>query len=181
MRNCSVNTLFSCIVGRGHRFTSEQWKMCIRRTIFGVLDKVTDQMGNTDNGASAQESMSSSQSSRYHVTVHHSRDSNSKQWYGTQVLTLRGMERVLRQFFSKLIVTEIGSGEEWFRDAWARIVDLALSCSNIKGGRETLDLRIAGVDMLILCCQLACEQGITAMPVRVTKNMQVVNGGTKIK
>jgi hypothetical protein len=41
LRNCAVNTLFSCIVGRGHAFTEVQWESCICTTIFDVYDAVT--------------------------------------------------------------------------------------------------------------------------------------------
>lgn len=166
----------------GYRFTSEQWKACLEGTIFGVLDQVAARLGKSHKNES-QDNASSAIPSRYRVSVHHSRDSNSKQWCATQVLTLRGIERVLRQFFSKLLALDIDTenSQTWFESAWEKIVELAFVSANASGGRDTMELRIAGVDILILCCQLSCEAGIeaAATPVRVGTNMQVVNGALR--
>ena len=180
MRNCSVNTLFSCVVGLGHRFTSNQWEACLGGTIFNVLDKVSTHMGNS-HPSEGEEQSSSTTPSRYRVSVHHSRDSNSKQWLATHVLTLRGIERVLRQFFMKLLLTGIENDSLWFENAWDQIIKIAFSSANASGGRGALELRVVGVDILILCCQVSCEAGVTAAstPVRVGTNMQVVNGALR--
>jgi len=204
VRNCSVNTLFSCVVGLGHRFTAEQWRICLGGTLFGVLDRVSLQLASGVNSAVIDHGTKATKSSRYKVTVHHSRDSERKQWATTQILTLRGLERVLRQFFSKLLATTSGSTEilcdndllpntarnkgepdtymvSWFESAWRRIVAVAYKCATEVGGRETLELRLAGVDMLMLCTQVSSKRGIIASTtnVRVGTNMQVVNGALR--
>ena len=38
MRTCSVNTLFSCIVGLGQGLTAAQWRESIETTTFGIID-----------------------------------------------------------------------------------------------------------------------------------------------
>lgn len=190
MRNCVVNTLFSCIVGLGHSFNAMQWQEILTNTIFAVLDQVKDQ-GNTPINSPQRNSLHESKvSDRYKVSVHHSRDSISKQWATTQVLTLRGIERVLRHFFDQLLhnstkasksqnLHSIHDEKNWFDEAWYRILDQCLTCSRLLGGREYLDLRLAGVDLLILCCQTASYRGFVAADVRVGTNMQVVNGALR--
>jgi len=80
---------------------------------------------------------------------------------------------------------EEGSEEEiqvpWFELAWQRIVEVAFRYATETGGRETLELRLAGVDLLVLCAQLSCRDGISAAatPVRVGTNMMVVNGALR--
>mmetsp|Transcript_15630 Transcript_15630/g.20886 ORF Transcript_15630/g.20886 Transcript_15630/m.20886 type:complete len:1566 (+) Transcript_15630:106-4803(+) len=192
VRNCSVNTLFSCVVGLGHRFTSEQWRICLSQTIFGVLEQVASHVD--ESTTASKQALSSVRearkkaNSRYKVTVHHSRDSVGKQWFSTQVLTLRGLERVLRQFFSALLSTTVldsrhSSSDEshWFESAWARILDIAFQCATQAGGREVLELRLAGVDLVVLCALLSCRAGIVAAttPARVGTNMEVVNGALR--
>ena len=188
VRNCSVNTLYSCIVGLGHKFTPEQWKSCLEGTIFGVLDLIsTTAAGGDSNGEKKDSDKKKDQELRYSVTLHHSRDSKSKQWRTTQVLALRGLERVFRQFFGQLLTTLEANNDQdenipWFEACWKRTIHLAFTCaSNSSGGRENLDLRLAGVDILVLCAQLSCRDGVSAaaLPVRVGTNMQVINGALR--
>jgi len=203
VRNCSVNTLFSCVVGLGHNFSPEQWRTCLSRTIFDVLDQISSRglvsVGG-DKGSLMFQGRNSdtTPSERYKVAVHHSRDSSSKKWSSTQVLMLRGIERVLRQYFGKLVGTTIvvktdsvsgveqnneNSDDEqvyWFELAWSHILALALQCSTQVGGRETLEVRLVGVEMLVLCAQVSSKSGIMAVSnPRISTNMKVVNGALR--
>jgi hypothetical protein len=184
VRNCAVNTLFSCIVGRGNTFTEVQWESCICTTIFGVYDAVTIDTENEDN----TKEISSKKVSRYQVSVHHSRDSADKQWLATQALVLRGLSRLLRNFFRSLLnTTDDGTGTvgenttPWFDRAWNKILGYSYEASMQEGGRDTLDLRSAGVELLVLCNQLACAAGMEAAitPAKVGTNMEVINGALR--
>ena len=235
MRNCSVNTLFSCIVGRGGTFSATQWKSCICDTVFGVYDLVVSKASDSgDDKVDLDGNAVATSKSRYKVSVHHSRDSAGKQWITTQVLALQGLCRVLRSFFSLLLdhvddtttpdqpagsdradegevddeedesdtyddesdyeddteedVTEESERKEeekghnpWLIRAWSRILDFGLQAAAQEGGRDTLDLRYAGVELLVLCGQLSCKAGIQAAltPARVGTNMQVINGALR--
>ena len=187
VRNCSVNTLFSCIVGRGPTFTEAQWESCICTTIFGVYDAVTS---DNENIVDTSSNETGKKKSRYQVNVHHSRDSADKQWLATQALVLRGLCRLLRNFFSALLKTtddgtgSVRGGEDdtpWFDKAWNKILGYSYEASTQVGGRDTLELRTAGVELLVLCNQLACTAGIHAAitPARVGTNMEVVNGALR--
>lgn len=184
VRNCAVNTLFSCIVGRGSKFSEAQWENCICDTIFGVYDAVTSDTAG-EGGMSVKEE-SSKKKSRYTVAIHHSRDSSDKQWLATQALVLLGLCRLLRNFFTKLLdTTDQGSSSTektpWFDNAWSKILGYAFEASIQVGGKETLDLRSSGVELLVLCNQLSCTAGIKAAitPARVGTNMEVVNGALR--
>lgn len=187
VRNCSVNTLFSCIVGRGSTFSESQWESCFRTSIFGVYDAVTSHSQATDEIARTEET--SKKKSRYRVNVHHSRDSADKQWLATQALVLRGLCRLLRNFFTSLLDTtdrqDPTNNDEgdtpWFDEIWSKILGYAFDASTQTGGRDTLELRTAGVELLVLCNQLSCAAGIQAAitPARVGTNMEVVNGALR--
>eukprot|EP00533_Pseudo-nitzschia_delicatissima_P004970 CAMPEP_0116089272 /NCGR_PEP_ID=MMETSP0327-20121206/6338_1 /TAXON_ID=44447 /ORGANISM="Pseudo-nitzschia delicatissima, Strain B596" /LENGTH=1744 /DNA_ID=CAMNT_0003580455 /DNA_START=287 /DNA_END=5521 /DNA_ORIENTATION=- len=182
VRNCSVNTLFSCIVGRGQKFTGKQWESCICTTIFGVYDTATSDT--VDNGGALDQS-TNSKKSRYQVNVHHSRDSADKQWVATLALVLKGMCRLLRNFFDPLLkTTDVILDEKetpWFDKAWSKILGWAYDASIQEGGRDTLDLRNSGVELMVLCTQLSCAAGIHAAitPARVGTNMEVINGALR--
>ena len=187
VRNCSVNTLFSCIVGCGNRFSETQWQQCIIEIIFGVLKTAASHCDKEEENSGQEVSddiNQQSSSSRYKVSRHHTRDSTIKQWTTTKVLIIQGIERVLKIFFDRLIEILMKphlsqNQEHWFNDAWQQIVQLAYACSVQDGGREILDLRMAGVDLLSLCCQVSSKAGVIAGDVRVGTNMQVVNGALR--
>ena len=195
VRNCSVNTFFSCVVGLGQTFDSEQWQLCFKM-MFSVLDDITSHNFINDNKDSSQEiSDTSNNLERYKVSIHHSRDSSSKQWATTMILALTGVERVLRQYFDQLIrsnfshdaqngISERGENCDttfWFTSAWSYILNLALQCSMQIGDRDILDLRITGIDLIILCCQVSSVLGIVSSndTGRVGTNMKVINGALR--
>jgi len=172
-------------VGLGQNFTAAQWEGIFTHTIFAVLKQVKEQGTATDGNDEKNAVQGNKSADRYKVSVHHSRDSASKQWATTQVLTLRGMERVLRIFFDTLLETahdyntDSDQDSNWFEQAWHLIVDQCLLCSTLLGGRETLDLRLVGMELLVVCCQTSSKRGFIAADVRVGTNMQVVNGALR--
>lgn len=179
-----MNTLFSCIVVRGESFSALQWKACLCDMVFGVYDLVTSKINQDDEVDKDEEGQGGK--SRYRVSVHHSRDSAGKQWVATQALVLRGLCRVLRNSFTSLLDTtdDDSKGKEetpWFEEAWNKLLGYAFEASTQVGGRDTLDLRNSGVELLVLCNQLACSAGAQAAitPARVGTNMEVVNGALR--
>ena len=180
LRNCSVNTLFSCVVGLGDQFTDEQWEQSLNGTIFGVMDGIASAISGSKD--SERDVNGGANEQRYKVAVHHSRDSASKQWATTQILVLRGLERVLRLFFSRLLATLFNTSEEpWFLQTWKEILRASFDCATVAGERETLDMRLAGVELLTLCSQLSCKAGIVAAgtAARVGTNMEVIGGALR--
>lgn len=107
------------------------------------------------------------------------------------MLVLQGLSRVLRNFFPQLLDTmdntpcdEVGDVDHdpvWFKRAWTRILDIALGAACQPSSRETLDLRTAGVNLLVQCCQFTCRAGMQAAiaPAAVGTNMEVVNGALR--
>ena len=187
VRNAAINTLFSCIVGRGASFCDRQWESFFVDTVFVVYRGV--QTAKKSQQPSPQPTTAtSSSSSRYKLSRHHSQDSEGKQWLGSQVIVLRGLVRVLRNFFPLLLSTSNASirrkdknAVPWFQDCWVKILDFAYEASAIDGDRETLDIRTVGVELLTVSCQLSSKAGISAAiaPARVGTHMEVVNGALR--
>lgn len=96
---------------------------------------------------------------------------------------------MLRIFFVKLLLTtddgtDIATkqdGSPWFDEAWNKVLGCAFDASIQVGGRDTLELRTVGSELLVLCAQVSCKQGIQAAipPARVGTNMEVVNGALR--
>lgn len=183
LRNCSVNTLFSCAVGLGDKFTDAQWEKCLNQTVFGIMRDISFAINGSDSNQ-ASSSDEGARSRRYKVAVHHSRDSATKQWSTTQVLVLRGLERVLRLFFARLLATTTAGADDkdpWFLQTWKAILRTSLECATLAGGRETLDVRLAGIELALLCSHLSCKAGLvaSAASARVGTNMEVVGGALR--
>lgn len=179
LRNCAVNTLVSCAVGRGHQFTNEQWEKVLNQTIFGIMKDIETAINGSENQAAKG---NDNGNQRYKVAVHHSRDSVTKQWSTTLVLTLRGLERILRLFFPRLLGTTSSDTENpWFLFTWTEILRFSLESATLSGGRETLDIRLAGIELITLCAQLACKSGMVASAntARVGTNMEVIGGALR--
>jgi hypothetical protein len=179
VRNAAVNTLFSCIVGRGSGFTSSNWESCMFGTVFRVYDIVLEKVYAGD--AYATDGKNGDKTTKYKVNLHYSRDSSAKLWVATQVLVLQGLLRVLRIYFQQLLSSMDGSESCWFSDAWAKILEFAFDSASQGRGRENLEIRLVGFELLIACCQLGSQAGIegAGTSTRVSTNMEVVNGALR--
>jgi hypothetical protein len=178
LRNCSVNTLFSCVVGLGEQFSDEQWEKCLDYTIFGILSGISTAIEDAEKKQGESKS-----GERYKVAVHHSRDSVRKQFATTQILVLRGLDRVLRSFFTRLLTTLSATScyEPWFFHTWKEILSVSFNCAVLAGEGEVLDMRLAGIELMVLCTQLSCQAGLAAAgtTARVGTNMEVVGGALR--
>jgi C-terminal region of Mon2 protein len=180
VRNAVVNTFFSCIAGRGGGFTPSYWESCMKSKVFRLYEVVTEKL--CDDCEPAVDGLDGAKmTSRYHVKSHHTRDSSAKLWVATQVIVLQGLVRILRIFFGQLLETDAETEGPWLRVAWAKILEFSLDAASQVGGRENLEIRLTGVELLVLCCQLSCQGGIQAggTPARVSTNMEVVNGALR--
>ena len=79
VRNCAVNTFFSCIVGRGSSFTASHWESCICDMVFAIFAKVSASVDIGNDMTTSLNSDGETRKARYRVSVHHFRDSASKQ------------------------------------------------------------------------------------------------------
>lgn len=72
------------------------------------------------------------------------------------------------------------SNDLWFLQSWNEILRLSFD-SALSGEGETLDVRLAGIELLALCAQLTCQAGIGAAgtSARVGTNMEVVGGALR--
>jgi hypothetical protein len=182
LRNCSVNTLFSCVVGLGEQFTDEQWENCLSNVIFGkIMSDIATAIDDSDSNKNpSAKGLASGE--RYKVAVHHSRDSARKQWINTQTLVLRGLDRVLRLFYPRLLlILSRNLNDSWVPRIWKEILRVSFLSAISAGEGETLDMRLTGVELMTLCAQLTCKAGIVAAgsSARVTTNMEVVGGALR--
>jgi hypothetical protein len=130
LRNCSVNTLFSCVVGLGDQFTDEQWENCLANTIFGkIMNGIASAIEDPESKKASTNGVAGEE--RYKVAVHHSRDSARKQWMNTQTLVGLIVEVYHYSVFTMVSLRFIAiSGSSWSGTRLAVILLAATSHSD---------------------------------------------------
>jgi hypothetical protein len=180
VRNCAVNTLFSCIAGNGSKFELGSkvgsprkkrggsvagedggWSYVFTDVVFVLLNKLDENYRNASSSSGGGGGGGSN------IMMHHSRDNPKKQWAETLKIGLQGMSRVLRQYMP------LFRGRDWFEVVWRDIGAVGRRCVVCEEG----EVASAGVELLLLCVELSSKngEGRTA-GLRAGDNMKVVNG-----
>ena len=193
VRNVSLQSLISLIVGLGSAFTPDQWRNICNVLLHALLF--------TSASEDDVEITSDISNEEYPLFVHHSRDTKSKQWEGTHELMLRGLERILRQFFYHIVIAASSEIErdveslenellkgaaylvdfppnEWLVVVWKGIINVSLATGT---GAICQETRQAAIDLLLLCSQISSIAGVKEVTnhVRVGTNMQVIDGALR--
>ena len=178
VRNCAVNTLFSCVVGNGSKLElggrvgsprkssgstiSEKggWSYVFTDVVFVLLGAIEGSFETASTEASSGGGGAS-------FTMHHSRDNPRKQWSETLRIGMQGLGRVMRQFMP------VFRSRVWFAEIWNAIGQLGNRCV----ASEEAEIALAGVELLLLCVELASKKGGGMQTgLRAGDNMKVVNG-----
>ncbi|KAJ1536482.1 hypothetical protein HK096_010411, partial [Nowakowskiella sp. JEL0078] len=122
VRNSANQTLFRTIGINGRLLTIEAWDECIWNVLFPLLERVKVSSDRTDGTSSKISVDPQTPSKRVSFTgslpIHHSRNTASKQWDETKVLTLSGVAKCFIDFLPVLITLE---GR--FNRAWALFLE----------------------------------------------------------
>ncbi|KAK4313902.1 hypothetical protein Pmani_014784 [Petrolisthes manimaculis] len=119
VRKSAGQTLFSTIAAHGALLHHQTWQAVLWQVLFPLLDKVRQLSDSASTDKVDQGG---------NILIHHSRNTQQKQWAETQVLTLSGVARVFST--KQKILQSLGD----FPRAWALLLDFihtaALSKSN---------------------------------------------------
>lgn len=108
IRNCAMRTLFAAIVANSSLLSVESWRFVFHDILFPLFDATLER----SDRASHETSDAPELKKGVKMTMHHSRDTASKQWAETISLELKGFARVLKS------CTRILLEEEWFFATW---------------------------------------------------------------
>ncbi|MCL4134297.1 UNVERIFIED_CONTAM: hypothetical protein GTU68_008830 [Idotea baltica] len=108
VRKSAGQTLFSTIAAHGALLHNETWQAVLWQVLFPLLDKVRQLSDSASTDKVDQGG---------NILIHHSRNTQQKQWAETQVLTLSGVARV----FSTKQKILLGLGD--YPRAWALLLD----------------------------------------------------------
>ena len=105
-RKSAGQTLFSTIAAHGSLLQTQTWQAVLWQVLFPLLDKVSIESG-----------LASTEKSGDNLLIHHSRNTEQKQWSETQVLTISGVARVF--VTKRLLLTALGD----FLKAWRLLLE----------------------------------------------------------
>ena len=118
VRNTANQTLFKTIGMNGQRLSMDSWSECIWSVIFPLLERVKTSSDALESAEKSEINSSSGRSSPAtpgktpNLVIHHSRNTASKQWDETKVLTLSGVTKCYIDFLPILVDLKN------FQDAW---------------------------------------------------------------
>ncbi|KAJ3225645.1 hypothetical protein HK099_006478 [Clydaea vesicula] len=102
VRNTANQTLFRTISMNGQKLIAELWSECLWNVLFPLLERVKTSSENLEI-LEKQEKTGTPLTKTSNLMVHHSRNTASKQWDETKVLTLSGVTKCYIDFFPVLI------------------------------------------------------------------------------
>jgi hypothetical protein len=86
IRNCAMRTLFAAIVANSHLLSVDSWKFVFNDVLFPLFGATVDKSSKASNEQSDAPEIKKG----VKMTVHHSRDTASKQWAETISLEVKG-------------------------------------------------------------------------------------------
>ncbi len=169
VRNCAVHTLFSALTGSGSLdFGVEQWRSYFVNVAFPIIDQVMAKRHAAS--PSADTAVAPELKKGVRMLVHHSRDTDRKQWDESAVLAFHGIGRVM-QSYGRILAPKY----EWFAtEVWSRSLDCYVKCTELQGlSPEVARAVLEGITILV---QVISRGGYTSPSDHVGPGMTVVGG-----
>lgn len=167
VRNCAIHTLFSALTGNGSLFSSDQWRHYLVGVTFPLLDQILNSRAAAS--ATANTGVAPELKKGVKMVMHHSRDTDRKQWDESAVLALQGVCKLMRGFARQL------AAESWFCDeVWRRVLPQHLECCRF--GPASQEVVLASIDGLATLVQLSSRGGLSLKEARISTDMRVVDG-----
>jgi hypothetical protein len=118
VRKSACQTLFQTINTYGHVLTQKAWEPVVWKVLFPMLKEVQAR-----SGSAADTKLQGSDGGTTRLLIHHSRDTEQKQWAETQKMALAGVARVFHER------REMLCGLDGFQRAWTCLLDVIYNCA----------------------------------------------------
>lgn len=144
VRNSGIRTYFGVLASHASHLSLEAWATCIDDSILPLLTSVYHISATSSSEEAKPTVLGKDQGGKsVEMIVHHSRNSERKQWDESLVLTFNGLAKVLRSSLPSLVqLTD-------FFEAWKKIIEIC-KASIEKGTRESAT---AGVGLVATVIQ----------------------------
>lgn len=111
LRNCAVNTLFSAAVGNGDGLTESEWKQFLLEVTFPLIEQVLKSTNSASSGANTAVAPELKKGVR--MLMHHTRDTDQKQWNETRVLAMQVRTYICIHYLSLRVMSTVLSVVWW--------------------------------------------------------------------
>ncbi len=169
VRNCAIHTLFSALTGSNCvAFGGDQWRSYFVNVAFPIIDQVM--MSQHAASSSADTAVAPELKKGVRMLMHHSRDTDRKQWDESAVLALHGLGRVM-QSFGRILAPQYS----WFvTEVWPKSLDCYIRYTELEGlSPEVARAVLEGITIL---AQVVSQGGIASLTDDIEPGMTVVGG-----
>jgi hypothetical protein len=132
VRNSGARSLFAMVAAHGNRLSAGLWEACLWGKLFPLL-RYSFHMSVTSSKEEAESALlGRSKGEQVRLVVHHSRNTEQKQWDETVVVCLAGMSRLMHSQFERM------ARMDGFDDGWSEL--MLVVESSLAGGRKEVAL-----------------------------------------
>ena len=137
VRNSGARTLFAVVVNQGPRLSRGLWEQCLWDMLFPLLRHAFLMSATASKDEAEAMLLGQSRGKAVRMMVHHSRNTEQKQWDETVVIALGGMGRLLRAHLPAIVGLERSS------TGWEEM--MLVVESSMAGGRKEVALAAIAV------------------------------------
>eukprot|EP00775_Hariotina_reticulata_P011566 gene11566-11710_t len=112
VRNSGVRTLFLAVGSQAAKFSPVTWRYCLWEILFPLVAYVHVMADTSSNAEAAAVELGKERGKAVMMLMHHSRNSEQKQWDETTVLALNGLGKVLKANMATVLGMP-GFDEKW--------------------------------------------------------------------
>ncbi len=170
VRNCAIHTLFSNLPGSSLAFGGEQWRSYFSNVAFHIIDQVMTYRHAAS--PSADTAVVPELKKGVRMLMHHSRDTDRKQWDESAVLALHGIGRVM-QSFCRILAPQY----TWFQtEVWPKSLNCYTKCTEL----EDLSPEVARavLDGITILVRVTSHVGFAGVSTEQIEPGMTVIGGT---
>lgn len=149
VRKSAGQTLFSTISTHGSLLSSDAWNRVVWEVLFVLMDNVQTAANNA-----------SCERSKANILMHHSRDTDQKQWQETLVITLAGLSRIFN--LKRSVLATLPNFVKAWEKLFAYLEDAALCPSSEVSGAAMCSFE----DVLVSDMGMESEDGNTQLWVK---------------
>lgn len=137
VRNSGMRTLFAVVVNQGPRLSRGLWEQCLWGMLFPLLRHAFLMSATASRQEAEAMLLGQSRGKAVRMMVHHSRNTEQKQWDETVVIALGGMGRLLRAHLPAIVSLERSA------PGWEEM--MVVVESSMAGGRKEVALAAIAV------------------------------------
>jgi len=138
VRNSGARTLFAVVVTQGPRLSRGLWELCLWDMLFPLLRHAFHMSATSSKEESEATLLGRSRGEQVRLVMHHSRNTEQKQWDETVVVAVGGMARLLRAHLPAI------AGMEGMSAGWEELMMVVEG--SLAGGRK--EVALAAISLL---------------------------------